>query len=159
MAERLSPAVLWQAGAGGRRAASLRASRSEPGCSSLLPRLVRSGQRKGKVARRFLPEAFFTQLQARDQTEMLLHCCNRTLGVLGAPGRGEHLLLPPLLLVLPEHLSLVLGQASREIKGLSGGAETLVGATGRRFILELCSAHCCRPLHSAGLGRRAPGVI
>lgn len=142
--------------AGGRRAAPLWASKSEPGCSSSL---AQSGQRKGKAARRFLPEAFFTQLQARDQTEMLLHCCNQTLGVLGAPGRGERLLLPPLLLVLPENLTLVLGQASRETEGPSGGAETLVGATGRRFIPEPCSAHCCRPLHSAGLGRGSPRAI
>lgn len=145
--------------AGVRRAASLWASRSEPGCSSLLPRLVQSGQHRGKTSRRFLPEAFFTQLQARDQMEMTLHCCNQTLGVLGAPGRGEHLLLPPLLLVLPEPLTLVLGQASSEIKGPSGGAETLVGAMGRRFIPELWSAHCCRPLHGAGLGPGSPRGI
>ena len=80
--------------AGVPRAASLRASSgSEPGCSSLLPRLVQFGQRKGRAARRFLPDAF--QLQARDQMEMTLHCFNQTTGVLGAPGRGKHLLLLP----------------------------------------------------------------
>lgn len=82
--------------AGVPRAASLRASRrSEPGCSSLLLQLVQFGQRKGRAARRFLPEAFLTQLQARDQMEMMLHCFNQTTAVLGAPGRGKHLFLPP----------------------------------------------------------------